>query len=109
MFRNVCVFDVSRAVGIARFESVSAPQPHRTILCHYGRGLVTSISWARRCVPIRVVVQQGGFGRMGPPELKTWNEGTSDVPPEALKTVEGGYVRMFQNENRNDGRHAPVR
>ena len=27
MFRKVCVFDVSRAVGIARFESVSESQP----------------------------------------------------------------------------------
>ena len=26
VFRNVCVFDVSRAVGIARFESVSESQ-----------------------------------------------------------------------------------
>ena len=34
VFRNVCVFEVSRAVGIARFESVSEPQPHRTIQCH---------------------------------------------------------------------------
>ena len=31
MFRKVCVFDVSRAVGIARFESVSESQSHRTI------------------------------------------------------------------------------
>ena len=30
-FRSVCVFDVSRAVGIARFESVSEPRPNRTI------------------------------------------------------------------------------
>ena len=35
VFRRVCVFDVSRAVGIARFESVSEPQPHRTIQGHY--------------------------------------------------------------------------
>ena len=28
-------FDVSRAVGIARFESVSESQPHRAIQCHY--------------------------------------------------------------------------
>ena len=34
VFRKVCVFDVSRAVGIARFESVSESQPHRTIQCH---------------------------------------------------------------------------
>ena len=33
VFRNVCVFDVSRAVGLARFESVSESQPHRTIQC----------------------------------------------------------------------------
>ena len=34
VFRKLCVFDVSRAVGIARFESVSESQPHRTIQCH---------------------------------------------------------------------------
>ena len=34
VFRKVCVFDVSRATGIARFESVSESQPHRTIQCH---------------------------------------------------------------------------
>ena len=34
VFRKVCVFDVSRAVGISRFESVSEWQPHRTIQCH---------------------------------------------------------------------------
>ena len=34
VFRKVCVFDVSRAVGIARFESVSELHPHRTIQCH---------------------------------------------------------------------------
>ena len=34
VFRNVCAFDVSRAVGIARFESVSESQPHRAIQCH---------------------------------------------------------------------------
>ena len=35
----VC-FDVSRAVGIARFESVSESQPHRTIQCHYKVGKI---------------------------------------------------------------------
>ena len=34
VFRKVCVFDVSRAVGIARFESVSEAHLHRTIQCH---------------------------------------------------------------------------
>ena len=34
VFRNVRFFDVSRAVGIARFESVSESQPHRAIQCH---------------------------------------------------------------------------
>ena len=34
VFRNVCVLDASRAVGIARFESVSESQPHRTIQYH---------------------------------------------------------------------------
>ena len=32
LLRRVCVFDVSRAVGIARFESVSKSQPNTTIL-----------------------------------------------------------------------------
>ena len=31
VFRKVCVFEVSRAVGIARFESVPEAQPNRTI------------------------------------------------------------------------------
>ena len=34
VFRNVCVFDVSQAIGIARFESVSESQPNRAIQCH---------------------------------------------------------------------------
>ena len=34
VFRKVCVVDISRAVGISRFESVSESQPHRTIQCH---------------------------------------------------------------------------
>ena len=34
VFCKVCVFDVSRAVGIARFESVSELQLHCTIQCH---------------------------------------------------------------------------
>ena len=34
VFGKVCVFDVPRAVGIARFESVSDSQPNRTIQCH---------------------------------------------------------------------------
>ena len=34
VFRRVCVFDVSRGVGIARFETVSESQPYRTIQCH---------------------------------------------------------------------------
>ena len=34
VFDRVCVFDASRAVGVARFESVSESQPHRTIQCH---------------------------------------------------------------------------
>ena len=34
VFRKVYAFDVSRAVGIARFKSVSESQPHRTIQCH---------------------------------------------------------------------------
>ena len=33
VFRKVYVFDVSQAVGIARFESVSESQPHRTMQC----------------------------------------------------------------------------
>ena len=33
LFRKVCVFDVLRAVRIARFESVSEFQPNRTIQC----------------------------------------------------------------------------
>ena len=39
VFRKVCVFDVSRAVSIARFESVppSESHPHRTIQCHYAK------------------------------------------------------------------------
>ena len=32
--RKVCVFDVSWAIGIARFESVSESQPNRTLQCH---------------------------------------------------------------------------
>ena len=34
LFGRVCVFDVSRAARIARSESVSESQPHRTIECH---------------------------------------------------------------------------
>ena len=34
LFREVCVFDVSRAVRTARFESASESQPNRTIQCH---------------------------------------------------------------------------
>ena len=34
LFRKVRVFDVSRAVGIARLESVSKSQPNRAIQCH---------------------------------------------------------------------------
>ena len=33
VFRKVCVFDVSRVIGIARFESVSESQPNRAIQC----------------------------------------------------------------------------
>ena len=42
VFRKVCVFDVSRAVGITRFESVSDSQPHRTIQSTKVRGLYMS-------------------------------------------------------------------
>ena len=47
VFRNVCVFDVSRAVGIARFESVSESQPHRAIQSRLYRGYRTSSAHAR--------------------------------------------------------------
>ena len=31
----VCVFDILRAVRVARFESVSESQPNRVIKCHF--------------------------------------------------------------------------
>ena len=51
VFRKVSVFDVSRAVGIARFESVSESQPHRTIQCHCSSVWEggTNVLGVRRC------------------------------------------------------------
>ena len=69
MFRNVCVFDVSRAVGIARFESVNSIKNRKVIGCTgsdsfeplegMARGCLISLCFERHCMygarwPVRV-------------------------------------------------------
>ena len=49
VFRRVCAFDVSRAVGIARFRSVSKSQPHRTMQCQQAGAECRKISDIRYC------------------------------------------------------------